>query len=178
MVRNDTEQFAYHQDVLGNVVLITDSSGQIAERYEYDAFGKATIRDGGGDLLTNSAVGNRFLFTAREYDAETGLHYYRARSYSADLGRFLQLDPIDFDAGDVNLYRYVGNDPVNWVDPRGESAGQIAVGMRDLAGHTIRSLPRGWATAAAGVFLGLALILESLEENAEEGDECGGNRNS
>lgn len=117
-------------------------------------------------------VGNRFQFTAREYDSETGLHYYRARSYSADLGRFLQLDPIDFDAGDVNLFRYVGNDPVNWVDPSGQNAGQIALGMRELAGHSMRSLPRGAALLVAGTLLGTALILESLEENAEEGDDC------
>jgi len=49
-----------------------------------------------------------------------GIYDYRNRVYSPDLGRFLQTDPIRFDAGDGNIYRYVGNDPVNWVDPTGE----------------------------------------------------------
>jgi len=62
---------------------------------------------------------SRFLFTGREYDALTGIYHYRARAYSTKLGRFLQLDPIDFDGGDLNVYRYVGNDPVNWIDPWG-----------------------------------------------------------
>jgi len=59
------------------------------------------------------------MFTGREWIAEAGLYDYRNRVYSADLGRFIQTDPIRFDAGDVNLYRYVGNNPVNAVDPLG-----------------------------------------------------------
>ncbi|MDX9715704.1 MAG: RHS repeat-associated core domain-containing protein [Dissulfurispiraceae bacterium] len=50
---------------------------------------------------------------------ETGLYYYRARYYDANTGRFISKDPIGFSAGDVNLYRYVGNNPVNWTDPEG-----------------------------------------------------------
>jgi RHS repeat-associated protein len=59
------------------------------------------------------------LFTGREWITELGLYDYRNRVYSPDLGRFLQLDPIRFDAGDVNLYRYVFNNSVNRVDPEG-----------------------------------------------------------
>ncbi len=61
----------------------------------------------------------RSLFTGREMDLATGLYYYRARYYSAELGRFVSRDPISFAAGDANLYRYVGNDPTNFVDPSG-----------------------------------------------------------
>jgi len=48
-----------------------------------------------------------------------GLYYYRARYYDPSIGRFISSDPIEFQAGDFNFYRYVGNDPVNFVDPSG-----------------------------------------------------------
>jgi len=60
------------------------------------------------------------MFTGREYDAETGLYFYRARYYSPELGRFLQADPLDLD--DENTYTYCYNDPVNYSDPYGLSS--------------------------------------------------------
>lgn len=56
---------------------------------------------------------------ARERDAETGMYFYRARYYSPTLARFITEDPIRFASGDLNWYRYVGNDPVNLIDPLG-----------------------------------------------------------
>ena len=109
----------YHHDALGSTVRITDGSGQVEESYTYDVFGAVAIKDGTGNPLTTSAIGNRFMFTGREWLKEVGLYDYRNRAYSQDLGRFLQTDPIRFDAGDVNLYRYVGNNPLNSVDPNG-----------------------------------------------------------
>ena len=61
-------------------------------------------------------------FTGREWDKETGLYYYRARYYDPKGGRFIGKDPIGFNGGDVNLYRYVSNNPVNWRDPSGLDA--------------------------------------------------------
>lgn len=60
-----------------------------------------------------------YTFTGREYDAETGMYYYRARYYDPNSGRFISKDPIGFKGGDVNLYRYVGNNPINIIDPFG-----------------------------------------------------------
>ncbi|HEB02683.1 MAG TPA: RHS repeat-associated core domain-containing protein [Nitrospirae bacterium] len=57
--------------------------------------------------------------TGREWDAETGMYYYRARYYAPDLKRFITEDPLRFASGDVNWYRYVGNNPVNRTDPLG-----------------------------------------------------------
>ena len=85
----------------------------MASTTEYDAFGQITGQ-------TNPAAGVRFAFTGREYDPETGLYYYRARYYDSNLGRFISEDPLRFDAGDANLFRYVGNSPTNGTDPSGK----------------------------------------------------------
>ena len=63
-------------------------------------------------------MANPYTYTAREYDPETGLYYYRARYYDAAAGRFLQEDPFGFGAG-VNFYAYVNNNPINLIDPMG-----------------------------------------------------------
>jgi RHS repeat-associated protein len=59
------------------------------------------------------------LFTGREWIGEIGIYDYRNRIYSPELGRFLQTDPIRFEAGDVNLYRYVFNSSVDYFDSFG-----------------------------------------------------------
>jgi RHS repeat-associated protein len=108
----------YHHDSIGNVTHVTNASGNIAEKYSYDAFGAVTIMNGSGGILSASAVGNRFLFTGREFIQEVGLYDYRSRMYSQDLGRFLQTDLVAYARG-MNLYEYVRNSPVNLVDPLG-----------------------------------------------------------
>ena len=102
----------YLQDRLGTVRDIADNTGAVVDHLGYDAFGAVTIE-------TDPGYGGRFKFTGRELDPVTGLYYYRARWYDATAGRFLGEDPSGFEAGDSNLYRYVGNDPTNEVDPSG-----------------------------------------------------------
>ena len=67
----------------------------------------------------SESVVQPFRFTAREWDAETGRYYLRARNLDPILKSFTSEDPIRFASGDVNWYRYVGNDPINFVDPLG-----------------------------------------------------------
>ena len=60
-----------------------------------------------------------YTYTGREWDKETGLYYYRARYYDPMEGRFISKDPIGFRGGDVVLYGYVHNNPINRKDPKG-----------------------------------------------------------
>ncbi|MFC1525052.1 RHS repeat-associated core domain-containing protein, partial [Planctomycetota bacterium] len=84
----------------------------------YDAYGNVSFYDGSGTPISQSAIGNDYLFTGRRYDPETGLYCYRARYYSPEMGRFLNRDPAEDDSL-LNLYAYVGNNPVNRTDPWG-----------------------------------------------------------
>ncbi len=109
------QSFFYHTDHLGSVRLVTDGAGLVVSRYDYDSFGNietASFVEG---------VANPYGFTAREYDAESGLMFYRARYYDPGLGRFISEDPFGFVAGDSNFYRYVSNNPTMLIDPSGFS---------------------------------------------------------
>ncbi len=68
----------YHFDGLGSVTDLSNSSGQQVEHYIYSPFGKAKIYDAAGRKLTDSAYGNYYRFTARQWDPESSLYYYRA----------------------------------------------------------------------------------------------------
>jgi RHS repeat-associated protein len=103
-----TEQFL--TDALGSTVALTDVSGAVDTEHSYEPFGTPTAISG--------ASSNLLAYTGRESDG-TGLYYYRARYYHPLLQRFISEDPIDFLGGDVNLYAYVGNNPVLSVDPLG-----------------------------------------------------------
>lgn len=115
----DTDLVRYHLDRMGNVAFLLGGDGNGVEKYTYNAFGKPKIMDWSGNERSNSAFGNRFMFTGREFIRELGIYDYRNRFYHPGIGRFLQTDPTGFDAGDMNLFRYCGDDPVNRTDPLG-----------------------------------------------------------
>ncbi|MFH1146227.1 MAG: RHS repeat-associated core domain-containing protein [Pseudomonadota bacterium] len=95
--------YYYHYDGLGSVVGLTDSTGAIVEQYQYDVYGQPAIYDGAGNAIPQSAIGNSYMFTGREFDKETGIYYYRARYYSPQLGRFLQRDPLTWAPDDPRV---------------------------------------------------------------------------
>ncbi len=110
----------YHQDRLGSVTMVTNNSGGIEEHVRYDAFGAPTFKSPSGTPLPGgSAINNRFLFAGREWIKRFGFYENRARAYNPKLGRFMTEDPLGFAAGDTNLFRYCGGDPVNHTDPSG-----------------------------------------------------------
>ena len=123
---NGTQQF-FFQDRLGNTRALTSAAGEVIEQYRYDAFGAPSFYTGptatslaGAAISGNTTMqNNRILFTGREWVAGFGFYEYRARAYNPTLGRFMSEDPIGFAAGDANLFRYCGGDPVNCTDPSG-----------------------------------------------------------
>jgi len=135
----------HHLDGLGSTVALTDSAGVVLERYAYTPFGV-------GESNTGSTP---WRFTGRRLDPDTGLYHLRARDYAPLVGRFVQPDPIGM-AGGLNLYAYVGNDPLNATDPSG-----LAVPVLLLALGGGFGLGVDWAfnrQAYAGLSLGRGVL--------------------
>ncbi|CAG0951179.1 partial Putative deoxyribonuclease RhsC, partial [Anaerolineae bacterium] len=111
MIRGDTT-YRIVTDRLGSSRLVVNTStGQIVQRMDYDEFGNVTND-------TNPGF-QPFGFAGGMYDRDTKLVRFGVRDYDAEVGRWTLKDPILFAGRDVNLYRYVLNDPVNWRDPLG-----------------------------------------------------------
>ncbi|WP_353928958.1 Ig-like domain-containing protein [Okeanomitos corallinicola TIOX110] len=136
-------------DHLGTVRDLVNNSGAVVNHFVYDSFGQVISE-------SNSAIDTRYLFTGREFDQEIGLYYYRARYYDANTGRFLSEDPIGFAGGDVNLYRYVFNSPVNLNDPSGETA--VAAPVIFIPGV-------GQVILIGVVIIGGAIIISEILDN-------------
>ncbi|MCF6250771.1 MAG: RHS repeat-associated core domain-containing protein [Methylococcaceae bacterium] len=137
---NDWTNYTFHHDHLNSVTALTGHAGSTKESNRYDAFG-AILN------LSFPGTGNEQLFTGRQLDVNTGLYYYRARYYDAEIGRFISEDPLGFQAG-VNFYAYVGNNPVNFNDPSG------LVRWGDLGNASL-----GLFSGGSGVVVGGATVL-------------------
>jgi RHS repeat-associated protein len=159
---SDASYLHYHSDQFGNVKFLLNSANLGIEKYTYDAFGATKITDWAGNVLTDSAYGNRFMFTGREYLSTTGIYDYRNRMYSPLIGRFLQTDPMRFDAGDNNLFRYVGHNPANRTDPQGLLEDDGAPGMNDGPHEDNPFLDDFWREVYKNVFLNFFRGLQNL----------------
>jgi RHS repeat-associated protein len=99
--------------MLGSVRDDVSNTGGLLNHQDFNAWGKLTYQSA-------AIYADRFGFTGRPLDTNTGLQNNRARWYDPATSRWMSLDPVGFNAGDSNLYRYVQNTPVNAVDPNGE----------------------------------------------------------
>ena len=134
--------YYYHTNIQGNVIGLTNEDGDLVESIKYDIYGRLDyvrvcptggLTEDANDFVSvdtyyaGSTTKNPYLFQGRRYDEESGLYYFRNRYYDPLHGRFLSQDP----AGPVdgpNLYAFVNNNPMNYVDPMGLLGISIDIG--------------------------------------------------
>jgi RHS repeat-associated protein len=137
-----------HADETGSVILKTDVNGMPIERNVYTPWGELT-----SGSLSSISVG----FTGQFFDQDADLYFYKARFYSAKLGRFMQPDPIGYEGG-LNLYEYCGSDPINFSDPLGLNPVLVPQqGMYDYSGgDDAVTLTGGVSTTGGPQFAGIS----------------------
>ena len=148
-----TYYLAYDQ--VGTLRLVTDSSGAIIKRIDYDSFGNIIID-------TNPTFTIPFGFAGGLHDRDTGLVRFGYRDYLPGIGKWTAKDPIDFAAGDSNLYGYVLNDPVNFVDPLGLLSWGDVGGVTIAAGFGMLGLSATVTAPAWVPVVGAGLVVGGI----------------
>ena len=114
-----------HTDHLNTPRIATNNKGKVKWRWQADAFGKSLTPNKRGINNDPDGDGNktsiRLRFPDQYADAESNLYYNHHWDYDPNLGRYIQSDPIGL-LGGMNTYTYVGNNPVNYIDPLGLSS--------------------------------------------------------
>ena len=157
-IKYNNVNYVYRKDAQGNIIAILDSSGTVVVKYNYDAWGNHVV-SGSNTSLGNA---NPFRYRGYYYDTETKLYYLQTRYYDPEVGRFINIDNIDYIAPEtingLNFYAYCNNNPVNYYDP----SGQFVISIGAVVGLGI---------AAVGAAL-LAWIEATFHNNSEEEFSC------
>jgi len=146
LARTDTNGTTfYHSDGNGNITALMDGSENIAARYLYSPFGK--LLGQWGPL----GAANEMLFSSMQRHSFSGLSLYSFRSYDPNLQRWLNQDPIG-EWGGLNLYGFLGNNPINKSDPNGEFIVPLALLALFVAGEVMDTLEAAHAPEYEPVF--------------------------
>lgn len=161
MVTPTDEVYCYQYNAIGSTVAVTNQFQDVVNKYAYDPFGNVVNQ--------SETMPQPFKFVG-QYGVMTepnGFYYMRARYYDPNVGRFISEDPIGFEGGETNLFAYVGNQPINRIDPSGEAGitigleGAVALfgfgGQAGIYGNVSHDLKKSWyegwswsVTASAG----------------------------
>ncbi len=127
-LNRDGLDYSYLYDGRGNVSAVLDSTQNVVVSYGYNVFGRRISKSGDFD--------QPFQFSTKRYDDVTGLSYYGYRFYNSAIGRWMTRDPLG-EAGGINLYGFVGNNPVNMVDPWGWYGSDVHYGKTNMWARAI-----------------------------------------
>ena len=136
-------------DQVGSLRFVADGSGNVVKRRGYDSFGNI-LED------TNPSFTIPFGLAGGLHDRDTGLVRFGYRDYDPEVGRWTAKDPIGFAGGDTDLYGYVQNNPVNWIDPYGlVNLGKLAAGVLSVTDGSVM------VGVAASVTVGTAVLTQN-----------------
>jgi len=159
-------EYFLHADGLGSIVAVTDGTGNVVERMQYEAYGQPVFLDERGSspaVESQSFTGSPYAFTGREWDQESGLYYLRARNYDPLTGIFIQQDPIGI-LGELNFYAYGDESPLNYGDPTGLAPQSFSNCVHQFLVDNYGSTLTNWVISPLSFYSGVNKIIKGVAE--------------